>query len=467
MISLRKTKIVTTLGPAVASKEAVTRLILAGMNVARINFSHGDHQQHSFFFELVKECATELNRSVAVLGDLSGPKIRTGNMEKPLMLEAGFDVTISSEDGNGDIKINNAIVLSDLKPGNLILLDDGYIELEVVSESSTLVKCRIISGGLLKSHKGVNFPDLTLSIPVVTEKDKKDAWFGKDLGLDYFALSFVQNANDIKIIKEIAGRTPVIAKIERPQAVANLDSIIKVADGFMVARGDLGVEIGPQNVPAVQKLMIRKARQYSKPVITATQILESMINNPAPTRAEVSDIANGVLDGTSALMLSGETAVGKYPFKAVEMLASVIEEVENNNFFKINSPEFAPHNSFSGALSQTAVEIASRLKLKLIVVFSQTGQTAKQISRYRPGRNIVAFTSQLETLNQLSLHWGIIPIYFKIENFKDLQFTKLTQILLEKKLVKPHDKIVITFGSQNNKPGRTDAIKLHTIPANS
>ncbi|MGM0597319.1 MAG: pyruvate kinase [Myxococcota bacterium] len=463
MISLRKTKIVTTLGPAVASKEAVSNLVLAGMNVARINFSHGDHEQHRFFFDLVKECAAELNRPVAVMGDLSGPKIRTEKMNKPVKLIRGSDTTISSTDGDGDIKINNISFFPDLKPGNSILLDDGYIELEVISKSSNLVNCKVITGGKLKSHKGVNFPDLTLSIPVITEKDKQDAWFGKDLGLDYFALSFVQNADDIQTIKEITGSTPVIAKIERPQAVKNLDSIIKVADGLMVARGDLGVEAGPQNVPAIQKLMIRKARQYSKPVITATQILESMIKNPAPTRAEVSDIANGVLDGTSALMLSGETAVGKYPFKAVKMLASVIEEVENNNFFKINSPDFAPHNSFSGALSQTAVEIATRLNLKLIVVFSQTGQTAKQISRYRPGRNIIAFTSRLETLNQLSLHWGIIPLYFKITNFKDLQFKKITKILLDKNLVKPNNQIVITFGSQNNKPGRTDAIKLHTI----
>ncbi|MBU1219951.1 pyruvate kinase [Myxococcota bacterium] len=460
----KRTKIVATLGPSSNTREVIGALIDAGMNIARINFSHGTHDEHEKLFYIVKEEARKRDRIVGVLGDLCGPKIRVGQLGDGYNLVEGDFVTLYPEgEGTGGIGINQKAIIHDLIPGEKVLLNDGYFALEVTEKLNNSVKCRVLTGGLLTSKKGLNVPGIKINIPTITEKDIDDIYFGLDLGLDFFAVSFVQSASDILTAKSYARHIPVIAKIERPQAVKELDDIIKVCDGLMVARGDLGVEVGPEHVPVIQKLIIMKSRLHSKPVITATQMFESMITNPTPTRAEVSDVANSVLDGTDAVMLSAESANGKYPIESVSMLSRTLMDVEENPFFRIQKIFPEAGASTTDAIVSSTVSLPEALGIKLIVVFSQTGETARHFSRFRANIPVIALTSRLEVLARLALSWGVVPFYFEQEPSIESMLEKMNSLLLENHLVQKGDMIAVTFGYEGVEPGRTNTLKLHKI----
>ncbi|MBN2724913.1 MAG: pyruvate kinase [Deltaproteobacteria bacterium] len=458
-----KTKIVATLGPASSSPDVIGKLIDSGMSVARINFSHGTHDSHEHLFYEVKKQAALRSVSVAVLGDLCGPKIRVGELGDGFLLKKDHEVTLFPEGKSGDIPVNQAVLFNDLQKDAIVLLNDGAFSLKVIDINLERAVCSVLTGGLLTSRKGINLPGTLLNLPTITEKDIDDIYFGLDLGLDFFAMSFVQNVGDIINARRYVQHIPLIAKIERPQAVEDLDAIIEEADGVMVARGDLGVEIGAEHVPVIQKLIIEKARMKAKPVITATQMFESMIHSSVPTRAEVSDVANAVLDGTSAVMLSAESASGSYPVEAVSMLSKTICEVEDNPYFKIASIKNDTYTSASDAIVTSAVNIAKHMNIKLIAVFSQTGETARLISRFRNNIPVVALTSRLEILSHLAISWGVIPLYFEDNSNLSKMLDSMNKLLIDKGFVSSGDTIAITFGYEGNEPGRTNTLKLHTV----
>jgi pyruvate kinase len=460
---MRKTKIVATLGPATAEDDVLAKLIAAGVDVVRLNFSHGTHEGHAQSFARVKAEALRQKKHVAVFGDLCGPKIRTGDLKDGLFLSAGDEVVLVPEGHSGGIGITNEECFTDVQVGEPVMLDDGYLAFEVIRKERDKLICRVVTGGRLKSHKGVNFPSTTLSLCALTQKDREDAYFGLDLGLDFFALSFVQTPEDVMELKQICGRTGVIAKIERPVALANLDGILSVADGFMVARGDLGVERGFEHVPAIQKRLIREARLRAKPVITATQMLESMIQNPTPTRAEVSDVANAVLDGTSAVMLSAETAAGQHPIEAVRMMTRIIDAVEGDSYFETVPLPFPAATTFTQAIANAAVSAIGNLDVRLIAVFSQTGETARELSKFHPRVPVVALTSRLEVLACMSLEWGVVPLYCPALSTPAEMVQSCQALLLENGLVRPGDRIAISLGFEVDGPGRTNTLKLHVI----
>lgn len=458
---MRQTKIVATLGPSTAS-DAVLGRLLEIVDVVRLNFSHGNHESHARMFSRVREESARLKRHIAVLGDLCGPKIRTGDLGEGLLLAEGEEVVLVTEGTFGGIPVSQVADFSSVAPGEPVLLDDGYLALEAVSSSRDRLVCRVTSGGRLKSRKGVNFPRTCLSQSALTEKDRADAYFGMDLGLDFFALSFVQRASDIGELRTIVGSTPIIAKMERPVALDNLDEILAAADGIMVARGDLGVERGFEFVPAIQKRLIREARLRAKPVITATQMLESMISNPTPTRAEVSDVANAVLDGTSAVMLSAETAAGSYPVQAVEMMARIIETVEQDSFFTSVPLAFPPAVDFMQAIAHAAVLAVDHLDVKQIVVFSQTGQTARELAKYHPPIPIVALTSRREVLARLAMERGVLPLYCPPLSSPADMIAACERILKDAGLAASGDRIAVTLGFESA-AHRTNTLKLHIV----
>jgi pyruvate kinase len=460
---MRKTKIVATLGPATANDDVLARLIEAGVDVVRLNFSHGDHESHAKSFARVKAEAARQRKHVAVFGDLCGPKIRTGDLGEGLLLERGAEVVLVPDGHPGGIGITNEECFTDVLVGDPVMLDDGYLAFEVVGKEKDRLVCRVVTGGRLKSRKGVNFPNTTLSLCALTDKDREDAYFGLDLGLDFFALSFVQTPEDVMELKRICGRTGVIAKIERPVALRNLDGILSAADGVMVARGDLGVERGFEHVPAIQKRLIREARLRAMPVITATQMLESMIQNPTPTRAEVSDVANAVLDGTSAVMLSAETAAGQHPVEAVKMMVRIIDAVEEDPFFEVVPLQFPAATTFTQAISGAAVSAIGNLDVKLIAVFSQTGETARELAKHHPRVPIVALTSRLEVLACMSLEWGVVPLFCPAVSSPTEMVQTCQDLLLENGLVRIGDRIAISMGFELDGPGRTNTLKLHVI----
>jgi len=460
---MRKTKIVATLGPATSGDEVLSRLIEAGVDVVRLNFSHGTHEGHAQSFARVKAEAQRQKKHVAVFGDLCGPKIRTGDLKDGIFLARGDEVVLVPDGHPDGIGITNEECFTDVQVGDPVMLDDGYLAFEVTRREKDKLICRVVTGGRLKSHKGVNFPKTKLSLCALTDKDREDAYFGMDLGLDFFALSFVQTAEDVMELKRICGRTSVIAKIERPVALTNLDEILSAADGFMVARGDLGVERGFEHVPAIQKRLIREARLRAKPVITATQMLESMIQNPTPTRAEVSDVANAVLDGTSAVMLSAETAAGQYPIEAVKMMTRIIDAVEGDNFFETVPLVFPAATTFTQAIAQAAVSAIGSLDVRLIAVFSQTGETARELAKYHPRVPIVALTSRLEVLACMSLEWGVFPLYCPALSTAAEMVQTCQNLLKENGLVHAGDRVAISMGFEIDGPGRTNALKLHVI----
>jgi len=467
---MRKVKIVCTLGPATAGVPRLVELIEAGMDVARLNFSHGDYEAHHVMYTDVRAAAKQVGRPITVFADLCGPKIRVGKMEGgQVVLEKGKAIVLCSGDmlGTAERIPHTYLPLArDVKPGDPILLDDGLLQLRVESVNGGDVYCRIVDGGLLKDKKGMNLPGSALSVPALTEKDKKDIVFGRELGVDWFALSFVRNPRDVEEAKALSGGIPIIAKIEKPEAVNNLEAILEVADAVMVARGDLGVEAGHEKVPLIQKRILREIKLRAKPVITATQMLDSMVKNPRPTRAEVSDVANAVLDGTDAVMLSAETSVGDYPIEAVKMLGTIIDEIERNENYLTAGQERPDvrERSFSSSIADAAAEIAEDLNLAAIAVYTESGHTANLLSAQRPLANIVAFSRHEKILNRLGLLWGVRPLHGEwVQGVAGVvEQTELQ--LLRHKLAEPGDNTVITFGmAQVNEPFQTNVLKLHKL----
>ncbi len=415
----RQAKIVCTIGPASDSEEMIRRLMLSGMDVARLNFSHGAQEHHAVVIARLRKVARELGRTVCVLQDLQGPKIRTGRLRDgmPVVLEKGNSVTITTKDVLGTATLIAAGyrgLASDVRPGERILLSDGRIELVVLQVCDDDVVCEVVNGGVLGEHQGINLPGTNVSLPSLTEKDGADLDFGLKNGVDLIALSFVRTAQDVmrarQLISERGSAIPLIAKLEKPQAIENLDSILEIANGVMVARGDLGVELAPEKVPLIQKQIIRRARDFRRPVITATQMLESMIENPRPTRAEASDVANAILDGTDAVMLSGETAVGKYPREAVEMMSRIVVEAEGQPLRLLLPHRLTDERlSIAETICEAMAHAARDLNVRAIAVFTQTANTARMLSKYRPGARIFAFTPVEAVCNRMNLLWGVTP----------------------------------------------------------
>ena len=466
---MQRVKIVATLGPSSSSAAMISKLICAGADVFRLNFSHGTHAEHKSAFAAIHSEAARAGVHIAILADLCGPKIRAGEMEGDgVEIVDGDEIVITTEQTMGTrerFSTSYKSLPGDVATGHRILLDDGLLELEVLETSQTEIRCRVVVGGVLKSRKGMNIPGTPLSTPALTEKDKEDLVFARELGVDYFALSFVREPADVTEAKEMAGDIPVIAKIEKPEAIASLEEIIDTADGVMVARGDLGVEAGAEKVPLLQKLIIAQAAQRGKPVIVATQMLDSMIHNPRPTRAEVSDVANAVLDGTDAVMLSGETASGKYPEEAVKEMAKVLEEVEKSDLFEhLPNPVGVEEYSFSNAIAGAAVSAVQDLDLKAMAVYSETGHSAALVSAFRPMAAIVGLSRHERVLRRLALRWGVIPIRAEwVEGVQGV-VDQAEKILIDRGLVEVGDDMAITFGMQDmSGPGRTDVLKLWRV----
>ena len=464
-----RTRIVCTIGPATHSRKLLRELILAGMNVARLNFSHGTHKDHGKVANSLKSLSRELNRPVAIMLDLQGPKIRTGLIKGGrLAVKAHDPLTITTRGIKGEpgiISTTYGGITKDLQPGDGILMDDGLIELKVKSKNKTDLFCEVITGGVIGEHKGINLPGITTGIRAVTDKDKKDLAFGLELGIDFVALSFVRSARDVEILKRILRKKgvhiPVISKIEKPQALDKLEEIIDASEGIMVARGDLGVELSPEQVPMAQKKMIALANQKRKMVITATQMLESMTEHPLPTRAEASDVANAILDGTDAIMLSGETSVGKYPVKAVKMMARIARVTERN--FPAVTTLSRKTFSFSDTVSEAACLAAENLGLKAIAAFSQSGFTARLISKYRPSVPVIAFTTSEAVQRSLTLSWGVNPLLLPLMDNSDTMIKAMEEALRKRRLVRKKDRIVIVAGHPLIKQGKTNMMKLHVV----
>lgn len=467
-----KTKIIATIGPSSNNREILKKMVESGMNVARLNFSHGKREEHGEVINLIRSISRELNKPVAILLDLQGPKIRTGKLKngEPVLLKKNHTIKITTKNILGDadiISTTYAHLIKDVKKGERILLDDGLIELKVSSKIKDTISCKIINGGILKENKGINLPGVKVSAPSLTEKDKKDLNFGVKSGVDYFALSFVRSENDLKLIKSILDKQgsdiPVIAKIEKPEAVENIDKILNIADGIMVARGDLGVELKPEQVPTIQKQIILKAGKANRVVITATQMLETMCINPIPTRAEASDVANAILDGTDAIMLSGETASGKYPVKAVQMMTRIAKEAESSPFMKYNLQyERDNVDIVTHAIAQSSVNILHEVEATAITSFSVSGKTSKLISKQRPTKPVYAFTPSKTIYNRMSLIWGVTPLLVpKIMETKRL-IDASENLLLDKEMIKKNDIMIIVIGLALTE-GSTNMIKIHTV----
>jgi pyruvate kinase len=467
---MRKCKIVCTLGPSTSGVARLVELIEAGMDVARLNLSHGDHESHRRTYCDLREAAGRVGRPVAVLLDLSGPKIRVGKMDGgAVKLERGASITLTTEPVLGTsarVSHSYAPLAHDVRPGDRILLDDGLLELQVEQTEGEEVRCRVVIGGMLKDKKGMNLPGAALSTPALTEKDKLDLAFGLELGVDYFALSFVRSADDVLEAKRLAGPVPVIAKIEKPEALLALDEVITASDGVMVARGDLGVELGHEKVPLAQKRIVHEVKLQARPVITATQMLESMVHSPQPTRAEVSDVANAVLDGTDAVMLSAETSIGEYPVEAVRTLDTIIKEIEQSEDYLLtleNRPHVLEH-SFTNAISAAIDEIDDQLGLAAIAVYTESGRSAAFMSAHRPSGSLIAFSRSEHVLNRLALYWGVMPICGDWVTGLPAVVEQSERVLLERKLVEPGDDIAITYGMVvANEPFQTDTIKLWKV----
>jgi pyruvate kinase len=466
----RRTKIVCTIGPASSTPEAIDRLVAAGMDAARLNFSHGSHEEHAERARLVREAHERAGRPLALIADLQGPKLRIGDLAHPLTLVEGdqIDVTGYENGDDGSLPISPPVLQEVLRPGHDVLIDDGRVRLRVDEVAPDRARATVVVGGSVDSHKGVNLPGVAVPVPSLTEKDLRDLEFALNLGVDYVALSFVRSVDDCRGLRELlqaADSTAlIIAKIEKAEALEELDQIISAADAVMVARGDLGVEIGPAAVPLVQKRIIICALEHAKPAITATQMLESMIRHPEPTRAEASDVANAVLDGSSALMLSGETAVGNYPVDSVSYMDRIVRAVE---------PSLGPRHELARAagmafptvgeaMSNAACDIAEVLGAVAILVPTYSGRTASAVACHRPQRPIVAVTHKRHAVQQLALEWGVIPSEIpECQDVEDL-WARTLEAARQSGLVQPGDRVVITAGTAVNVPGTTNVIKVET-----
>jgi len=471
----RHAKIVCTLGPASDSLPMITRLMRAGMDVARLNFSHGNHERHAELISRLRNASSKLQKPIALVADLQGPKIRTGLLEGglPVQLRSGQKFTIST---GGEVGTSAGVSTSyrrlprEVKRGDRILLADGLIELRVRSAGQTEIVCDVSNGGELGEHKGINLPGVHLRVPALTPKDREDLAFALSQGANYIAVSFIRRGEDVRTVRAAIARagstTPIIVKLEKPEAIENLDEILTLTDGVMVARGDLGVEMSPERVPVVQKLVIARARDARRPVITATQMLESMIENPRPTRAEASDVANAVFDGTDALMLSAETASGRYPVEAVQMMDRIITEAEAN-IGQYTRP--APHRlDVAETTAELICHASEELQMKVIAVFTQTGPTARLVSKHRPRPPVVAFSPVQATRRMMSLYWGVLPRTIgPITSLEELE-ALAEKRLLEEGLVRKGDVVGIVAGTPFNVGGTTNFMKFHVVgtPAN-
>lgn len=467
---MRKTKIICTLGPATDSKKIVSDLIRAGMNVARLNFSHGTYNDHRKMIQIIREVSADLNRSIPILQDLQGPKLRVGKFRAgSIMLKRGQTITITTDDIIGDDHVISTTYQNlpiDVQPGDIILLDDGLIQLKAKEIKPDHVVCHVLEGGPLSDHKGMNLPGVRISQPSFTEKDRDDLMFGIEHDVDIVALSFVRNPEAILEVKNILAEhnkeIMVIAKLEKPEVLKHLDAIINISDGVMIARGDLGVELPLQRVPILQKQIIGLAVQKGKPVITATQMLESMRNSSRPTRAEVSDVANAIFDGTDAVMLSAETATGNYPIATVKTMAKIITEAEQTSHCQ-HFAHTEKTSSIADAISYSACEAAEYLGIKAIVAFTKSGFTARMVSKYRPKTNIIAFSPSAIVQRQLSLSWGVCALNMDFLNNTDEIIQQTEKIVLEKKFVKKGDVIVILMGAPIYVKGTANLMKLHIV----
>lgn len=470
---MRCTKIVCTVGPASESVEILEKMMLAGMNVARLNFSHGTQEEHARRVKSIRQAAGNVGKNIALLLDTKGPEIRLGELQKePLELRQGSEICLTTRNIPGDektIPVTYSGLPRDVKTGDRILIADGLIGLKIKFVDDSNIVCLVENGGEITSHKGVNVPGVHVRLPAVTENDKRDIIFGVQQGFDFVAASFVRKASDVlairKIIEENNGHMDIIAKIENREAVNNLDEIIKVSDGVMVARGDLGVEIPPEEVPLIQKVIIEKCNRVGKPVITATQMLESMIHNPRPTRAEASDVANAILDGTDAVMLSGETAAGRYPVEAVETMARIAAHAESAIKFDelLVNKRRALSNTVTDAISHATVSIAHALGAAAIISSTESGYTAKMVSKYRPSAPVIAVTPHAGVLRKLALVWGIQPLLVGRTEDTDSMIASAVEVSLAAGLIKPGDLTVITAGVPVGVHGTTNLVKVHTV----
>ncbi|MFZ2950114.1 MAG: pyruvate kinase [Desulfuromonadaceae bacterium] len=467
--SIRKTKIVATVGPVSSSPEMIQKLMKAGVDIFRLNFSHGENARKLELIHTIRQVSEKLGHQVGILGDLQGPKIRTGKMAgEGMMLVKGQEVVITTDDvlgGDGVIPTIYRSLPHDVHPGSRILLDDGLLELKVVGLEGERVRCQVVAGGQLKNNKGINLPGVNVSAPCLTEKDLIDLDFALEAGVDFIALSFVRTADDIEEIKQIIAAkgkdTPVVAKIEKPEALRNFKKILEATDAVMVARGDLGVEIEPEKVPIYQKKIIQACNRAGKPVITATQMLDSMIRNPRPTRAETSDVANAIIDGTDAIMLSAETASGDFPIESVETMARIAKDVESADL-----PSVVGHSkaiaTTAQAVAESSCRTAATIKAKAIAVFTRSGGTAALISAFRPSTRIIAFTASPEIHRRLSIYWGVQCTNVGIMENTDQQIHEVEKKLLSSGFHNG-DQIVITMGIPIETRGSTNLMKVHKL----
>lgn len=468
----RQTKIIATLGPASYSQDRVSDLVGAGMDVARLNFSHGDHAQHALVAEWIRRASEIHQKPIAVLQDIQGPKIRVGGLPNGAAeFRRGQRVELlpgTELAGEGQVTIDYPHLLEDIQVGEPVVLSDGLLRFEVLEQRDDRLVARVLLGGLLRSNKGVAFPDTNLRVPAVTEKDKIDLEFGRELGVDYVAASFVRTSADIKQVKELAGTdVPVIAKVELSVAYTNLDDILSVADGVMVARGDLGVELPLERLPFVQQDILERTNAAGRVSITATEMLESMTSSPRPTRAEVTDVATAVQSGTDAVMLSAETAIGDYPVRTIEMMDSICREAEQRVVSsRINHQEvdfLTSHRTFASATAKAAVEAAWNLDLKTIVAFTESGRTALLLSKYRPAARIMAFAAEESIMRRMAMYWGVQASVLTRRDHTDRMIAAAEKFLEKQGICERGDGVVMVAGVPPNQQASTNLMKLHTI----
>lgn len=462
-----RTKVVCTLGPATSTPEAIGALMDAGLNVARINFSHGTHEQHAERIRIVREQSARRNRPVAILGDLQGPRIRIGDLAQPIVVEAGQEFVLCHEDSASgtDIPVTYDDLATDVHAGDRILVDDGLIELVVMDVQAPRVHVRVVYGGPIKSNKGLNLPGVAVSAPSLTEKDRADIAFAIEQRIDYLALSFVRRAEDIGELRALLPKGMlIVAKIEKDTALSQIEGILRATDAVMVARGDLGVELPFEEVPLVQKRIIRLANVMGRPVITATQMLESMIHNPRPTRAEASDVANAILDGTDAVMLSAETAAGTYPRLAVQAMQRIITEIEQHPSSRRDDRRLAQGAASTEETIAAATATAVRLLgAPLVVVFTKSGFSARIVASQRPGVPLLVLTDIERTYHQLALVWGVIPVLVPPSETYAEMFAKAHKAILERGLARDGDRVVVTAGVPFDVPGSTNLMKVEVV----
>ena len=462
----RRTKIVATIGPASATPEAVAALAHAGMDGARLNLSHGTHDEHRERARAVRATEAEVGRPIALIADLQGPKLRIGELDDPVRLARGEDVVVAGGETsvNGELPVSPAVIGEVLQPGHEVLIDDGLVRLRVEQIEQGRARCAVLSGGVVSSHKGVNLPGVPVPIPSITRKDMDDLELALEIGVDFVALSFVRSAADVRdlraLIEQAGSHAHVIAKIEKAEAVDALDDVLAESDAVMVARGDLGVEIGAAVVPLVQKRIIIAALERGKPVITATQMLESMIHQAEPTRAEASDVANAILDGTSALMLSGETAVGEYPIESVAYMDRIAQAIEPSLGYRHQLPEASEEPTVGQAMSNAACDIAEVLGAGALLVPTYTGRTASVVARLRPRRPILGLTHHDYALRQMAVEWGVTPLLIPECADVDALLARSLAAARGSGLVDEGERVVITAGTAVNLPGTTDLIKV-------